>query len=96
MPGLRRLVARALVVLILDWAALLILSPILPGFEVNGAAGALVTALIAAALNALLWPTLSRLALPLSVLTLGLASIVLNGGLVAIAAAISPGAEITD
>jgi uncharacterized membrane protein YvlD (DUF360 family) len=96
MPGLRRMIIRALVVLVLDWVALLILSPILPGFEVNGAGGALVTALIAALLNALLWPTLSRLALPLSVLTLGLAAIVLNGALVAIAAAISPGAEIND
>ena len=40
-----------------------------------------------------MWPTLSRLALPLSVLTLGGAALVLNGGLVALAAAISPGAE---
>ena len=57
-------------------------------------AGAFVTAVIAAVLNALVWPTLSRLALPLSVLTLGGAALVLNGGLVAVAAAISPGASI--
>jgi uncharacterized membrane protein YvlD (DUF360 family) len=93
-PGLRRLAARGLVVLLLDWGALLLLGAILPGFGVDGATGALVTAVIAAALNALVWPTLSRLALPLSVLTLGGAALVLNGGLVAIAAAISPGATI--
>jgi uncharacterized membrane protein YvlD (DUF360 family) len=92
--GLRRLAIRGLVVLVLDWAALLLLGWLLSDFSVDGASGALVTALIAAALNALVWPTLSRLALPLSVLTLGLAAIVLNGGLVAIAAAISPGATI--
>jgi uncharacterized membrane protein YvlD (DUF360 family) len=85
---------RGLVVLVLDWAALLLLGALLADFDVHGPAGALVTALIAAALNALVWPTLSRLALPLSVLTLGGASLVLNGGLVAIAAAISPGASI--
>ena len=93
-PGLRKLAMRGLVVLLLDWAALLLLGALLSGFDVHGPAGALVTAVIAAALNALVWPTLSRLALPLSVLTLGGASLVLNGGLVAIAAAISPGASI--
>jgi uncharacterized membrane protein YvlD (DUF360 family) len=93
-PGLRRLAIRGLVVLVLDWFALLALGALLADFDVHGAAGALVTAVIAAALNALVWPTLSRLALPLSVLTLGGAAIVLNGGLVALAAAISPGASI--
>jgi uncharacterized membrane protein YvlD (DUF360 family) len=91
---MRRFLVRGLVVLALDWGALLILSPLLADFQVNGPVGALVTALIAAALNALLWPTLSRLALPLSVLTLGLAALMLNGALVAFAAAVSPGAEI--
>jgi uncharacterized membrane protein YvlD (DUF360 family) len=93
-PGVRRIAIRGLVVLVLDWGALLALSALLADFSVDGPAGALATAVIAAALNALVWPTLSRLALPLSVLTLGGAAIVLNGGLVAIAAAISPGATI--
>jgi uncharacterized membrane protein YvlD (DUF360 family) len=85
---------RGLVVLLLDWGALLVLGAVLPDFDVHGPSGAFVTAVIAAALNALVWPTLSRLALPLSVLTLGGAALVLNGGLVALAAAISPGASI--
>ena len=71
MPGLRRLVIRGLVVLVLDWGALIVLGALLSGFDVHGPAGALVTAVIAAALNALVWPALSRLALPLSVVTLG-------------------------
>ena len=95
MPGLRRLAIRGLAVLALDWAALLLLGALLSDFSVHGPAGALVTALIVAILNALVWPTLSRLALPLSVLTLGGASIALNGALVAVAAAISPGATIS-
>jgi len=93
--GLRRLVVRGLVVLGLDWVALLLLSAILDDFSVDGPVGALVTAVIAAAFNALIFPTLSRLTLPLSVLTLGFWAIILNGGLVAIAAAISPGATIS-
>jgi len=93
-PGLRRLAVRGMVVLLLDWGALLVLGALLPDFDVHGASGAFVTAVIAAVLNALVWPTLSRLALPLSVLTLGGAALVLNGGLVALAAAISPGATI--
>jgi uncharacterized membrane protein YvlD (DUF360 family) len=88
------MLARGLVVLLLDWGALLLLSWLLSDFDVDGAAGALVTAVIAAALNALVWPTLSRLTLPLSVVTLGGAALVLNGALVALAAAISPGATI--
>jgi uncharacterized membrane protein YvlD (DUF360 family) len=92
--GLRRSIVRGLVVLALDWVGLLVLGALLSDFSVDGPGGALVTAVIAAALNALIWPTLSRLALPLSVVTLGGAAIVLNGGLVAIAAAISPGATI--
>ena len=61
MPGLRRLAIRGLAVLALDWAALLLLGALLSDFSVHGLAGALVTALIVAILNALVWPTLSRL-----------------------------------
>jgi uncharacterized membrane protein YvlD (DUF360 family) len=93
---MRRLVLRGLLVLAFDALALLLLAAILPGFDVNGLRGAIVTAAIVGALNALVWPTLSRLALPLSVVTLGLAGIVLNGALVALAAAASPGATIND
>jgi uncharacterized membrane protein YvlD (DUF360 family) len=93
---MRRLVLRGLLVLALDALALLLLAWILPGFDVNGLRGAIVTAAIVGALNALVWPTLSRLALPLSVVTLGLAGIALNGALVALAAAASPGATIND
>jgi type I phosphodiesterase/nucleotide pyrophosphatase/superfamily IV 4 TMS phage holin len=47
-------------------------------------------------MNALVWPVLSRLTLPLNVITLGGAALILNGGLVTLAAAVSPGATIND
>src|SRR4029077_3061563 len=94
--SVRTVVLRALTVIILDALFLLLLGAVLPGFQVNGFWRALGTSTIVGLLNALVWPTLSRLALPLSVVTLGLASILLNGALVALAAAVSPGAEIND
>jgi len=93
---MRRLVLRGLLVLALDAAALILLAAVLPGFDVEGFGGALGTAAIVGVLNALVWPTLSRLALPLSVVTLGLAGLVLNGALVALAASASPWATIND
>ena len=87
---------RGLVVLALDAVALLALSAILPGFEVHGVRGAITTAVFVGVANAVVWPILSRLALPLSVLTLGGATLVLDGALVAFAAAVSPGASIHD
>src|SRR3954467_12596416 len=91
-PLMRRAPLRGLLVLALDAIALLLLAAILPGFDVNGLGGAIVTAAIVGLLNALVWPALSRLALPLSVITLGVAGIALNGAPLALAAAASPGA----
>ncbi len=48
------------------------------------------------ALNAVVWPVLARFTLPLSVLTLGLGTLVLNGVLVAFAIDLVPGASIDD
>jgi uncharacterized membrane protein YvlD (DUF360 family) len=95
-PGLRRVLLRIAVVLVLDAAALLVLSAILPGFSVHGVKGAVGTAAVVGAMNALVWPVLSRLTLPLNVITLGGAALILNGGLVTLAAAVSPGATIND
>ena len=83
-----------LLVLVVDAAALFVLSPILPGFEVQGFWGALLVGAVAGLLNALVWPLVAEYALVLNTLTLGFAALVLNGALVALAAWISPGAEI--
>jgi uncharacterized membrane protein YvlD (DUF360 family) len=93
--SLARLI-RAAVVLLADALALLLLSALLPGFELDRPAAALTAAVVVGALNAFVWPLLARLALPLSVITLGLATLVLNGVLVVFAIDLVPGAEIKD
>jgi uncharacterized membrane protein YvlD (DUF360 family) len=85
---------RGAFVLLLDAVILLLLSELLDGFVLDGAATALGAAALIGLLNALVWPTLARLALPLTVLTLGLAGLVLNGIFVTFAVDLLPGAEM--
>lgn len=85
---------RGVLVLLLDALTLLLLSHLLDGFVLDGAASALGAAALIGLLNALVWPALARFALPLTVLTLGLAALVLNGVLVTFAINLLPGAEI--
>ena len=96
MPGgsTLRTVARALAVLFLDALALLLLSEILHGFVLDGPGAALGTAALVGLLNALVWPTLARLALPLTVMTLGVAALVLNALIVTVAVDQIPGAHL--
>ncbi len=89
-------VLRAAVVLLADALALLALSELLPGFTLDGFGAAFVAAVAVGVLNALVWPLLARLALPLSVVTLGLATLVLNGVLIVFAIDLVPGADIED
>jgi uncharacterized membrane protein YvlD (DUF360 family) len=89
-----RIVWRGVLVLLLDALTLLLLSQVLDGFVLDGAASALGAAALIGLLNALVWPALVRFALPLTVLTLGLAALVLNGVLVTFAIDLLPGAEI--
>jgi uncharacterized membrane protein YvlD (DUF360 family) len=90
---LRHLV-RAVVVLVVDALGLLLLAAVLRGFDLDGAGAALAAAALVGVLNALVWPVLARFALPLSVLTLGLAALALNGALVAFAINLIPGATV--
>jgi uncharacterized membrane protein YvlD (DUF360 family) len=89
-----RLVWRGALVLLLDALILLLLSELLAGFVLDGAANALAAAALIGLLNALVWPALARLALPLTVLTLGGAALALNGVLVTFAIDVLPGARI--
>jgi uncharacterized membrane protein YvlD (DUF360 family) len=89
------LVRRAAFVLLLDAAILLLLSEILSGFVLDGARSALAAAALIGLLNSLVWPALVRFALPLTVLTLGLGALLLNGLLVTLAIDALPGAEIS-
>ncbi|HET7509984.1 MAG TPA: phage holin family protein [Solirubrobacterales bacterium] len=87
-------IRRGLFVLLLDAVILLLLSELLSGFVLDGASAALAAAAVIGLLNALVWPVLARLTLPLTVLTLGVAALVLNGLLVTVAIDLIPGAEV--
>jgi uncharacterized membrane protein YvlD (DUF360 family) len=90
----RSILSRGAVVLLVDAATLLALAELLPRFMLEGADAALATAALVGLLNALVWPVLARLALPLSVLTLGLAGLALNAALVTLAIDVVPGATV--
>ncbi len=79
------MLAHGIVVVAVDASALLLLSAILPGLTVDGPWAAVGTAIVIGALNALVWPVLARFTLRLSVLTLGLFGLLLNGLMVALA-----------
>jgi len=87
-------IRRGVLVLLFDAGVLMLLSEALPGFVLDGAASALGAAALIGLLNALVWPLLARFALPLTVLTLGLAALLLNGLLVTIAIDLLPGGSI--
>ena len=89
-----RVVWRALLVLLLDAVLLLLLSELLDGFVLDGPAAALGAAAAIGLLNALVWPVLVRVALPLTVMTLGIAALILNGFLVTVAIDLIPGAHL--
>jgi uncharacterized membrane protein YvlD (DUF360 family) len=89
-----RVILRVAFVLFLDSLTLLALSALIDGFVLKGAGSALGAAAAIGLLNALVWPALSRLALPLTVLTLGLAGLILNGLLVTFAIDLLPNAQI--
>jgi uncharacterized membrane protein YvlD (DUF360 family) len=90
-----KLLRRGLFVLLLDAGILLLLSAVLDGVVLDGARNALAAAALIGLLNALVWPTIARLALPLTVLTLGIGALLLNGLLVTFAIDLLPGAEIS-
>ncbi|HEY2536206.1 MAG TPA: phage holin family protein [Solirubrobacteraceae bacterium] len=76
---------RAAIMLGVEAAVLLVLASVLPGLQALSFDAALLVAAAMALFNALLWPLLTRVALPLTILTFGLASLVLSAGVVALA-----------
>ena len=94
-PSAFKVARRAAVVLVLDAAALLLLSEVFDGFTLDGPGAAFAAAALVGLTNALVWPVLARLTATLSVLTLGLASVLLNALLVTVVIELIPGAEIT-
>lgn len=77
-----------LVVWILSAVALVITAYIVPGFEVRNFGAALLAAVVLGLANAVLWPLLIILTLPINILTLGLFSFVISAALLKLTAAI--------
>jgi uncharacterized membrane protein YvlD (DUF360 family) len=73
-----RLLGRLTLVLVVDALALLALSEVLSGFTLSGPGAALGLAVVLGVANAVVWPVLLRVALPFTVLTLGLGALILN------------------
>src|SRR5918996_352306 len=88
--GERHVVLRVGLVWLLTAAALHLMSAILSGFAIEGTGTALLAAALIGLINALVWPLLIRIALPFTVLTLGLGVLILNGGVVWLVSVIEP------
>ncbi len=92
----RRTVIRVIIVLVLTAGALHLLSALLPGFVIEWEGSALLAAALIGLANALVWPLLIRVALPFTVLTLGLGVLALNGAVVVAVAQIDQGMHVAD
>lgn len=71
--------------------AILITAYILPGVHVSGPISAFILAVVLGAINVFLRPILIFLTLPLTIVTLGLFALVINGFLIMLATYIVPG-----
>ena len=89
-------VLRVLIVWVATALTLLLLSVLLSGFHVEDFGVALVASALIGLINAFVWPFVIRVALPLTVLTLGLGVIVLNGVVVLLVAELEPGLKVDD
>jgi len=76
---------------IVSTIAILITAYILPGVHVSGLLAAFVLAVVLGAINLILRPILIFLTLPITIFTLGLFVLVINGLLVMLASYIVPG-----
>jgi putative membrane protein len=84
-------IMKTLIHFIVSALAILITSYVLPGVHVSGVLAALVLAVVLGIINAILRPILIFLTLPITILTLGLFVLVINGALIMLATYIVPG-----
>ena len=81
----RHAVSRIILTWLINALALVLLSSVMRSFQLGSFYQALGVSAILGLLNALVWPLLQKVLLPVTVLTLGLASLIINGIFVAIA-----------
>jgi len=84
--------------MLLHWAitalAVWITSRVVPGFYVNGAAAALIAAVVIGLVNATLGIFLKIVTFPLTIVTLGIFWLIINAAMLELATAFVPGFEI--
>ena len=85
---------RLLLLWILNALALLAVTYLLPSIQISGFGTALLAALVLGFINTLVRPILAILTLPITVLTLGIFYLVLNGLLFWLASALLPGFQV--
>ncbi|MDE2480581.1 MAG: phage holin family protein [bacterium] len=76
-------------------AVLWIIAKYVPGFQMNTLTDAAIAAVIFGIVNAIIGPVLKLISLPLTIVTLGLFSIVVNWALFALTVWLSPGFKAT-
>ncbi|HCC48522.1 MAG TPA: hypothetical protein DEQ38_10480 [Elusimicrobia bacterium] len=81
--------------LFLSALAVFVTAQLLPGVKLDGFMTAVVVAVVLGVVNALLRPLLLLLTLPVNVLTLGLFTFVIIGGLVKLVSWLVPGFHVT-
>jgi putative membrane protein len=86
---------RLLIHWLLSAVALLVVSQLVPGFNVAGLVPALVAALVIGLLNATLGLLLKIITFPISILTLGLFLLVINGMMILLASNLVRGFHVT-
>lgn len=85
---------KILINLVLSAVAVFVTAKILPGVKLDGCMTALVVAVVLGAVNAVLRPLLLILTLPINILTLGLFTFVIIGGLVQLVSWLVPGFQV--
>jgi putative membrane protein len=79
---------------LLSALALLAVAHIVPGFHVHGLGPALIASLVIGLLNATVGLFLKIITFPLSILTLGLFLLVINGAMILLASSVVPGFRV--
>jgi uncharacterized membrane protein YvlD (DUF360 family) len=88
------LVLRVVILLLIEGLVILGLAAILPGVQTPSFRAAVLVAATMALINAILWPLVIRVALPLTVFTFGLGSLVFSAGTVALGFYVVDGTSI--
>src|SRR4051794_34643390 len=94
-PPWHQVLRRTIAVTLITAFALSLLAIILPGFSIDSRWDAVLAGFVIGIANAVVWPALAFLVVPLSVVTLGLGAIVLNAIFVGWVLELLPGIEIS-